>query len=307
MSSYLHFPLTLLPLFILALPLTATSATSLSPLSLSPSAHVFRRPCHYRCRFTFCTGTTRLLLTTPNMGMLPRICLPGSYLGRVLRTGEARVSRSGMAKPYRISKWRPHGLHPPFHRDAVFAKEIHGMNASGVARAKARGNQHMFLEGVCVVLPIREWEQMDENKNVVAQRRGGKGDCIAFRSMAARVVVELRWYSGDDLDLSVLEPDGDRLSTWRRSSESGMLWGDGGVDMCGVANVSGEKAVWQVADLVQGGTYRAKVKIAGLCAEGGAKWTIGISVAGRMLKKVSGTISGEVGGVIPGSVFDFTI
>lgn len=282
-------------------------------LALLPSAHsrppsrAFYHPCRYGCRFTLCTGTTRLLLTMPNTGMLPRLCLPGSYLGRVLRTGEPRVSRSGMGHAYPISKWRPSGLWRPFPRDAFFAKEIRGMDASGVARRHARGNQHAFLAGVCVVLPIREWEVMNEGGEVVRSRRGGKGDCVSFRAVAARVVVELRWYSGDDLDLVVTEPDGDKVGVWKRSSESGMLWADEGVDMCGVGNMSGEKAVWQVAELVQSGRYRVKVKVGGLCEQGGAKWTVGVSVGGKMVKKVKGEIGGQIGEVVPGSVFQFSV
>lgn len=230
-------------------------------------------------------------------------------MGRVLKTGEAKVSRSGMGRPMRISQWHPTGLSDAFSAGAIRCASIPGIAASGVVKRAAVWNQHMYLDGVCVVLPIYEYEAMDEDGRVVkVKATNGKTECVSFRAVAARVVVELRWLSGDDLDLAVVEPDGDRVHFRKTSSESGALWSDSGVDGCGVSPVMMERTVYRVAEMIQSGKYAVKAMHARNCGLGPTKWRLSVTVDGRVVKRASG-LSDEkkAGRVIKNSMFTFRI
>lgn len=219
------------------------------------------------------------------------------------------MSRSGMGHPVRISQWRPTGLSHAFLPHAIRCAGIPGVDASGVVKTPAVGNQHMYLDGVCVVLAITEYEAMDEGGRVVkVKATKGEVDCVSFRAVAARVVVELRWLSGDDLDLTVVEPDGDRVDFRKTSSESGALWSDSGVDSCGVYPVRIERTVYRVAEMIQSGKYEVKGIHTMNCGFGATRWRLTVTVDGRVVKRATG-LSDEkkAGSVIKKSVFTFRI
>lgn len=168
--------------------------------------------------------------TVPLKPAGPSICHRGQDIGFIRRVGEALVKEGSSLTP--ISEWKPTGLEPAFPANFFVTKKKFSIeDMLTVSKRGAEGNQNDFADGTCFVLPIRAYER-NFTTGVRVVRTSDARDCLSFEANSPDVVFEAQWFSGDDFDLSVIEPDGNDVSSANRVSECGTLSNDNNVDGC---------------------------------------------------------------------------
>lgn len=189
-----------------------------------------------------------------------------------------------------LSEWRPVGLRIPFQKNFFYTKRIPGNDKSGLTFRTPRQNQHKFMNDVCVILPIKEYQRFVNGKFKKVRIQGSQ-ECLAVVIEVPTVVVELQWFSGDDMDLSVREPKGYRLSKdyKRRTSRCGRFVKDNGVDSCGLFGAVKERVQYRLpCERFQRGRYTATVKHFANCGNGSTPYVLRVIVNGRLKKNVYG-------------------
>lgn len=213
---------------------------------------------------------------------------------RVLKTGEAEVhpakDRSQMPPPFvRISKYRPPGLKPRFPKDYFSLQRINFPpipGEKGFARKGSVGNQEDFVDDLCVLIPIKSYtvmtEQQEEVKNVRTRERA---DCLSVRTIAPLLLVELTWNSGDDLDLSIREPNGNVIDfRKRKSSTGGRLIGDQNPGRCREQAPNGREQIrWLRSDSPESGDYKITIRHFENCGFGASTWSLAVALRGQNL------------------------
>lgn len=263
-------------------------------------SQAIRRPCLGRCRFIMCRRSQTILFGTPVDATGPSVCRRGQDIGLIKRIGEALVKEGSTLTP--ISKWKPAGLEKSFPAKFFLPKKTFSVEEmSTIVKRSSIGNQNDFVDGRCFVIPIQAYER-NFSTGVKVVKTSDQRDCLSFVAFSPDVVIEGRWFSGDDMDLSVVEPDGDRISNENLSSECGKLNGDNNVDSCGRLEAGKERVTYSFAcPDFQRGTYRAILKHGGNCGLGSTKWEVNIIVQGRLHKRVTGN-SNRDGGVTVANV-----
>lgn len=102
------------------------------------------------------------------------------------------------------------------------------------------------------------------------------------------VQITLTWDNGADMDLSVVEPNGESISYSSRSSSTG---GQLDVDSnypCGENQFSVENIFWP-PNGAPAGTYRVGVNQYSVCSGGDANWTLTVRVNGQVVLTERGT------------------
>lgn len=201
-------------------------------------------PCADSCVFRLCRANAepgnilsppgrKILLRSPKLARNPILCNVENNLGE-FTTGEARVAPIGSSSSVPISQYRPNGLSKRFRVDYFKFREIRFLPGKfGVSREKSRGNQEDFVDDLCVSIPITSYQIIRKNGSVKQVNNAGPNDCVTFETTAAKVIVELIWNSAHDLDLSLVEPDGNAINRFNpRSDTGGVLAGDAQSENC---------------------------------------------------------------------------
>lgn len=155
-----------------------------------------------------------------------------------------------------------------------------------------------FLNDLCVKLPIKTYELVSPRtgKKKRRVRTSGDGkDCVAFRTKAHKILVELSWNSIDDLDLSVTEPGRTQLSRFRRETNTGKLTGDVAGELCDRILKRGRETAryYRNQSIVRRGRYVARVRHFNNCGKGPTKWILRVSANGRVIKTKRGMSNGN--------------
>lgn len=184
------------------------------------------------------------------------------------------------------------GHYSPFSqlRPALSARAVRLVAGRGGTRVAAvEGGR---FDGKCVYLPVRSYSLVKGGRvvgRVVNSMR--KVDCVAFRPVVVGpLVVRLVWWGGDDMDLQIREPGGERIYYAKPTSESGAVLDDtaGGGDCVG-GNGGIEIASWDGVPIR--GEYRVEIRHFLGCG-GGAKWKVEVSGAG-VSKVINGRAKGN--------------
>lgn len=250
-------------------------------------------PCGEFCRFRQCNfNGNRItlpkasfqILGAPQKSQLPYICLPGESVGEILRTGEASVRQGRSFVP--ISRWRPAGLRRNFPAQFLRAFGTPFLPHSGVGPSGSNANQYSFLHNQCWILPIRRYQKINLANGRVTGRVdvNGRNQCVAFRSTAPAIQVQLSWDTQDDFDLEIIEPDGDKLNFGNKRTEHGRFNGDNNVGFCSTKLLFGrEDAVYFPSPNIEKGRYRVIVRHFTKCATRPTNWTVRVVVNGRVV------------------------
>lgn len=180
-----------------------------------------------------------------------------------------------------------------------------GNGGASVAHETPQGNQARVVDGRCFVLGIERFQIARRFKTVngVGSRTR---DCVAFRAVVPRVMVEVRWEGPDDLDLIVVDPNGEELSAQSNvETMTGVLLADDGVSRCGEMGVSGREVSVYRGDVVRG-QYVAFVKHWDNCGRG-ARWRLSVRVDGRVVGERMGFSNGDDDQLVVGSMLQFRV
>ena len=240
----------------------------------------------------------------------PFICrTSGPTIGRVVRTGEARVRiRSG--RFVRIGRFGRNSLTRPFNPRFFSTQDFdlpqfEGLSA--VRRSKFRSmDQRTVLENRCVFLPLSSWEVVRPNgavRNVVNSR--DMRNCVSFLSTgtATQIRVIFMWDSAADLDLSVTEP-GSGFEVAFSSPESpngGFLFEDAAMGDCAMNG-----GMRQAVEMIEysglatppSGTYTVNLSQFGPCPGMSANYQVTVMIG-------DDTVIDESGAVGPGTTGTF--
>jgi len=263
--------------------------------------------CNTRCRFNFCDRNPNLIVGTPDVAASDSICKGNRAIGIVGQTGEATISKPGVS-PVLISQWRPAGLNQNFSPSFFKTFKVPRSVTSGVGHQVPQSNQHKFIDGLCVNLPIRSYMRVN-NRGQTLNRvsTNGRRDCVAFNTKVPRIIVELMWQSGDDLDLHVFEPDGDEVFFANRVTEAGELLEDI-TSFCGVPGLKGrERTIYAADGPIESGTYTVQAQHFNNCGDGPSRWRLRLFIDGKLTRTVRGVSNQDGNEVIDGSVFTFTV
>lgn len=266
------------------------SSIDLSSVPGVPFKNAFRMnpqtSCPNVCRFALCSRGP-ITLGAPDTAVGPNICRRDQNIEYILETGEALVVQGGSRIP--ISQWRPEGLQVPFSRDFFYAIKLPGVpRLSGVAFRPPQENQYKFIDDLCIILPIKRY-QREFNSRLHEVNADSSKDCLAVSLRAPSVVIELNWFSGDDMDLSVVEPGGFRISTKQKTSKCGRLNKDNGVDICGLFDRAKERVDYSLpCPEFQNGTYTAVVRHTENCGSGSTRFAVRVVVNGSLTKSIKG-------------------
>eukprot|EP00177_Eucheuma_denticulatum_P006482 GFKZ01011800.1.p1 GENE.GFKZ01011800.1~~GFKZ01011800.1.p1 ORF type:complete len:331 (-),score=17.39 GFKZ01011800.1:214-1206(-) len=260
------------------------------------------RPCGGFCRFRLCNfnGNTFVrpkadfvILNGPNAASLPYVCLPGFNIGQIRSSLEARVTFRGSLVP--ISRFSPPGLGIRYPSNFIKTAAVPFLPWTGISRRQAQGNQWDFLHDRCMILPIRRYQEINATTQLpirVVSAGGSNRNCVAFRTTAPAIQVELTWDSGDDFDLAVEEPDGDVISFRNRRSEAGRLTGDNNVGFCDSELTFGrENVVYFPGGPIEEGQYRVIVTHFNRCDTSPTVWRVRIIINGNLVLSRRGTAS----------------
>lgn len=253
-----------------------TVLLSLISLSLGICRKRNPNPCADFCKFTFCLTdgfdtptipSSRLLLRDPRVATYPFVCAAdnSTKIGRIKRVGEAQVACANNRPRtfFPISKYAAGLVHPPFHRKQIRLRPVTFPvleGKYGISRERSRGNQDVFLDDICVYIPLLRYELfIGERKNFI--KRVTLLDCVAFRAVLGVLVIEFTWSAGNDFDLSVTEPNGNVINNSNdRSPTGGRLIKDNNIGKCGIAPVGREQVTYRTRARPLAGQYLVEVR-----------------------------------------------
>lgn len=265
--------------------------------------------CPGACRFQFCGTGDATFVGVPNTVFGSRICRRNDAIGNILSVGETLVTLS-RARRVPISQWKPNGLSNKFPKkyfSVASAPVTRGKSV--IVRRTSKGNQNRFVNNQCFSMPIRRFERLANGRTVTVSTNGDARDCVAFRPRAPDVVIQVIWFSGDDLDLEVREPKGKLITSAPREDRSrcGMHGGDSGVDSCGLFLGARERVQFdRQCKGFQRGTYTAVVRHTTNCDDDNSAtpWELSLTVGGRTVRTVKGSSNRDLGKIVTSVDFD---
>lgn len=250
-----------------------------------------QRICGKHCSFAPCRRTEVLHFTTPNSPAPSQICRIDRDLTQVVEVKEALITSLNFnAKDVPISKWRPQGLDVPFPRDFFYFDQSTKRNDPYMFRRHSRGTQHSFLSGLCVVMPVLKYQYKTKQGPLETVNTNDERDCIMFNVLVSDIVIEAAWNSGDDMDLSVLEPKGTLIDHQHKRPGCAFLAYDSNVDGCHISNRGLERIIFERPCLPQSDDkFKALLRHGVNCRSGPTAWELRLIVDGVHKKVIRGT------------------
>lgn len=251
------------------------------------------RPCGSQCKFRMCNfnGATIQLPLAPfsilgavTTAALPHVCRHDDDMGLVLNSGQAQVKVGNRFVP--ISAWRPRGLRRRFPPFFIRTYKVPGLPNSGIGRLTSTANQWSFLHDRCMILPITRYQRINPatGEVITIVRKSGPNECVAFRTTAPAIHVEVNWDTQDDFDLQVEEPGGAVLSHLNKRTRYGRLTGDNNAGFCGTALLFGrENVVYFPNPNIPRGRYKVRLIHYTKCASRPTNWNIKVVKNGVLI------------------------
>lgn len=142
-------------------------------------------------------------------------------------------------------------------------------------------------------LPINQYQILTPLMKVdsTVDTDGSPTDCVAFRARNAQLLIELSWTSPDDLDLEVVQPDGQMISRKnKRSTQNGVFFMDANRKTCDLNFPVGKEIVRYRpnADVIPG-EYVVRVRHFENCRMMATAWNLRVSVNGIQILVRKGT------------------
>lgn len=286
-------------LFLLLLLLPLATSTQLAIPHLHPSTRT-SRACYQRCRFFFCIGgNDKLPLVAPNAVNRRQVCRRGINLLRIMESGNPILIRSG--RPVNLSDWNPRGLSHRFPKNLFSFADVFGQPNPGIRHLPTLGNQLDFLHDKCVKIPVRKYLKWGRDGPERVSTTDSR-ECISFQVKTRPIIIEARWRSGDDMDLSIREPDRTVVDHRSLSSQCGRHRGDTCVDCCGFRQSGAERVTYNdECGRLQGGMYTAVLRQQKNCGEGPSIWKILVVIDGKIRFSARG-LANETGGAVVGKL-----
>lgn len=206
-----------------------------------------------------------------------------------MKTGEAVVEVGKSLTP--ISEFKPARLTANFAKNFFKAKAVPGTRASAIVKGKSRGNQQTFLDDLCIRLPVLEYQTLSNSGKLTGKvkTKGKPTDCVSFQARNAQLLVELSWTSFDDLDLSVIQPDGVLSRSRKKSSQGGVFILDTRAKVCATGNPVGKEVVpYKNKSTVPPGKYTVQIRHFENCGDGPTAWNLRVSVNGKQIPSQMG-------------------
>eukprot|EP00180_Rhodochaete_pulchella_P000104 Plantae.Rhodophyta-Rhodochaete_pulchella.ctg10660.p1 GENE.Plantae.Rhodophyta-Rhodochaete_pulchella.ctg10660~~Plantae.Rhodophyta-Rhodochaete_pulchella.ctg10660.p1 ORF type:complete len:328 (+),score=42.74 Plantae.Rhodophyta-Rhodochaete_pulchella.ctg10660:301-1284(+) len=252
--------------------------------------------CGSFCRFKLEDyGSGVLLLSTPGVPLTPAIQVKkNDRIVHVLRSGQPLVSADGGALKL-ISRVSPDGLLRRFPRRLfkTFDRTEYG---SGIGHRFLRKNQREFLDNLCVVLPLRKFiiQPAGPQPKLVFSTR--PTDCVQFRTVVPRILVELTWTSHDLLELQLVEPNGFKF---KPDNPDGNPETEGRYSIdtwtsCDSDTVRENRmSVWYPRRAnADRGTYKVKIREVGGCGDPPTVFRVRVYIGGKLvLLKLGETVA----------------
>ncbi|CDF77378.1 Gal-2,6-Sulfurylases II [Chondrus crispus] len=268
-------------------------------LLLSVIAFTADARCGTTCLFRLCrtdgsfrfnpTGTA-VLLRGAGYTRSASVCRDfpdGRTLGNIRKTGVAvieavrsKTSFDGYGTVKRdtlINRYRPNGLSHPFPRNYfrlsphLFQRELRGISRRGPV-----GNQDDFLGGLCIRLPILNYDIQNTDGSVFRTiSTSDDRDCVSFSPIVRPIVVDVAWDSSDDFNLSVDGPPGSQ----------GIRNRDNLMYHCGKLP-AGKEAVW-FKNMVPG-KYTVKLFHFNNCFNKRTRWEVNVVINGVRIERKLG-------------------
>lgn len=317
-------------LSLLSLFLAICTATSIDYSQFNIGDTVIRQGsrCGEFCAFRFCKADgsrtiidnagRRIVLRDAGISTNPFVCArkfgKKNKQVKVKKTGEALVHPVDESPDFvRISQFKKGTVSPKFSKKYFTLKEITKRpplpGEFGVARLMSKGNQEKFVNELCVVLPIKNYDILKKTGKVQKRIKNSKlkEDCISFQTTAPKILIELTWQSADDIDVRVEEPDGNVIAYFDLESKKtgGVLTLDQNVGRCGEDSTGREQITWKQDDTPLEGTYNVQVRHFSNCGDGPTKWTLAVVIDGKLVNFESGSSNADDEAVIKKISFDY--
>lgn len=223
-------------------------------------------------------------------------------LGRILRTLPAKVEVGGVF----VKMPQVPGPIPKFRSRQLKLIQRGGtlVDKSSVTRRKSKntGNQAAYLDGLCVKMPIRKYQILNELGGVEETKLDkSPSSCVSFRIREPMLFVELEWDTGDDMDLELVEANtGNIIALYNTNNPAtgAIFSGDSGFNTCnGKLSNSKEQVYYLPGSIPASGQYTIRVNYFENC-DGNTElnFKVGVHCNGKVLLKKSFTLD------IPASV-----
>lgn len=259
--------------------------------------------CGSTCEFRFCKVNKdanispigrRINIRLPGQRQPPVICNVQRTVGRVLRTGNPEFfdKVDSMWKPLNTLPVGGNFLPSKFY-SSRFSRIL---GQSVLVNGAIEKAQHPFLDKVCIRLPIRRYEEIDSDGNVVdiVNNSGNPNvDCVSFTSGSPKMAITLYWESSNDIDLLVTEPDNDTLRPSNPKSEAGgrhVADAGAGPGECGSILVGREIVSYGRRSMPELGTYTISAFNSRNCMEN-TRYELSVLVEGQPRLSKRGTIT----------------
>eukprot|EP00177_Eucheuma_denticulatum_P005336 GFKZ01009694.1.p1 GENE.GFKZ01009694.1~~GFKZ01009694.1.p1 ORF type:complete len:370 (+),score=1.72 GFKZ01009694.1:161-1111(+) len=283
--------------------------------------------CGSFCRFSMCSANATLprlrpapfvILGPPLVPSNRFICQRGANpLITILSTSDPQIQLpNNTLTP--LSTYRPPNLTPRFPprflRTALLRPGSRALY--GVTSLPPRGNQWSFLHDRCFVLPITRYriqnpDQPAQFQTIDASQQ--RDSCVAFRTRAPLLHVQLTWESNGDGDILVQGPPPSRTTIDflnPRPNARSRLVGDNGQDTCNDATFPGytENVVYFPGSTLPQGEWVAEAWQAGDCGRRGARtpWSLSV-VRDGLVSSVTEGVAVSRGEYQKAGVLRFTI
>lgn len=247
-------------------------------------------------------GSVRVQVRPAGVVSFPFVCRrnpEAGPLGVVRRTGVPRValateSRVDNERTYmKFGRFMRGSVSPKFRNRFFKIEEINNLAMPGffgISRQETRGNQADFLADMCVRIPI---SRVEESPGGRVLRLRGATDCVAFRTLFPKILIELEWDNSDDLDMVLTTPDGSLVNQFNPTN-AGARYNGASHPICGPAFGARELITWS-RNMPPLGKYSLQLRHFKKCMDNNpANYVIRIS-SGDKLQFSSTGVSSEEG------------
>lgn len=208
----------------------------------------------------------------------------------------------------KVSDFSPPGLSDPYRPDLIRPfVGFPGEPTRSLGLNPVLGNQYALLNNRCLRVPILQYQLMKGTRNlsrIYKRRTPRPNECVAFRALTPALYINIEWRSGDDLDLTVVEPNGNAINRFVTISPftGGSLSNDNGSQQPCVARKLQEAVLYRARDNPLSGEYqirarRSTITGADVCSED-IPWRLTVVKGGVIIKDVQGMIT-KVNPMIP--------
>lgn len=273
---------------------------------LFSSTHSVDPICAPFCDFRFCindVGSPRVQapyinLRESGVGTLPYICNEdpsADQIRSISQVKEAMVADGSTDNADRsdfqaISNYNPPGLPKPFPKKAFTLTRIFWPSVPqtwfGVSKQKMGKKIYKFSNNLCVYIPVKKYSVLDSNGNerlIKVKGNRSANACVAFRTVAPKMLIDLTWNSSSDLELSLTEPNGNTIDRLNPISAAtgGKLIRTFNSNPCSQYSTGQEQIAYPPKRTLLGPQYKLEIRHRRNCGIGTTVYALNILINGK--------------------------